>query len=234
MKIQWLGHSCFLLESSAGVRILTDPFDPSVGYPAPAVTADIVTVSHGHSDHNYTRAVQGKFTVVDHSGETTVGGIPIKGIATFHDDAQGKQRGANIVFRLTIDGLTVVHCGDLGHPLSAQQVQAIGPVDVLIIPVGGYYTIDASTAAYVVKQIHPALTIPMHFRTPAINFPIQTVDPFLKAAGGGTLAGKTEIEVTAESLKQDVGVIVLEYPTASHTPYSPARSLRRGSPPSRR
>jgi L-ascorbate metabolism protein UlaG (beta-lactamase superfamily) len=212
MKITWLGHACFLFESSAGVRVLTDPFDPSVGYPAPAVAADIVTTSHAHSDHNYTRVVQSKFTVVDCPGETTVCGIPIKGIATFHDDAQGKMRGSNLIFRFTIDGLSVVHCGDLGHLLSAQQVQAIGPVDVLIIPVGGYYTIDAPTAANVMKQLHPALTIPMHFRTPAINFPIQTVDPFLKAAGGGKQVGKPEIEVTAESLKNDCGVVVLEYP----------------------
>ncbi len=212
MKIQWLGHSCFLLESSAGVRVLTDPFDPQVGYPALAVSADIVTISHQHSDHNYIKGVHGKYTVVDKPGETTARGILIKGFATFHDEAQGAKRGKNIAFRLMIDGLTVLHCGDLGHPLSAEQVQAIGPVDVLLVPVGGYYTIDAPTAVGVVKQLHPALTIPMHFRTPAINFPIQTVDPFLQAAGGGRKPGTMEIEVTAEKLKQEGGVVVLEYP----------------------
>jgi L-ascorbate metabolism protein UlaG (beta-lactamase superfamily) len=211
MKIQWLGHSCFLIESSTGVRVLTDPFDPQIGYPAPTVAADIVTISHQHSDHNYTSVVQGKFTVVDQPGETTARGIPIQGIATFHDDAKGSLRGTNTMFRISIDGLTVLHCGDLGHPLSAEHVQAIGPVDVLILPVGGYYTIDAATAAGVMKQLQPALTIPMHFRTPAINFPIQTIDPFLKAVGGGKKLGKMEIEVTQETLKEG-GVVVLEYP----------------------
>jgi L-ascorbate metabolism protein UlaG (beta-lactamase superfamily) len=212
MKIEWLGHACFLLESSEGVRVLTDPFDPQIGYPAPAVPADIVTTSHQHSDHNHTSSVQGKFTVVDHPGETTVRGISIKGFPTFHDDAQGSKRGSNILFRFTIDGLNVLHCGDLGHPLSAEQVQAIGPVDVLIVPVGGYYTIDAPTAAGVMKQLHPALTIPMHFLTPAINYPIQTVDPFITAAGGGKKLNTTEIEVTPESLKKEGEVVVLAYP----------------------
>ncbi len=212
MKIQWLGHSCFLLTSRERVRVLTDPFDPQIGYPVPSVSADIVTTSHQHSDHNYTKAVQGKFTLVDKPGETTVRGIAIKGIPTFHDDTRGKKRGANILFRFAIDGLTVLHCGDLGHPLSAEQVQAIGPVDVLLVPVGGNFTIDAPTAAGIRQQLHAKLTIPMQFRTPAINFPIQPVEPFLKAAGGGRQVGKMEIEVTPESLQEESGVMVLEYP----------------------
>lgn len=212
MKIQWLGHACFLLTSSAGVRVLTDPFDPQIGYPAPAVAADIVTTSHQHSDHNYTKVVIGSFSVIDRPGESTLYGVQIKGIPSFHDDAKGSKRGSNILFRIVMDGITLLHCGDLGHPLSPEQEQAIGPVDVLLIPVGGYYTIDALTAVGVINQLHPTLTIPMHFRTAAINFPIQTVDPFLQAAGGGKRLGQGEIEVTPEKLKEQAGVIVLEYP----------------------
>ena len=211
MKIQWLGHACFLLVSEDGVRVLTDPFDATVGYPAPAVAADIVTTSHQHSDHNYIQVVRGKFAVIDCAGETTLRGIGIKGIATYHDDTHGSQRGQNLLFRFTIDGLNVLHCGDLGHALTPEQVQAIGPVDVLIVPVGGHYTIDAATAVKVREQLNPALTIPMHFHTPAINFPIATVDPFLQATGGGKQLGKMEIEVSRESLKEQ-GVIVLDYP----------------------
>ena len=212
MKIQWLGHACFLLVSQDGVRVLTDPFDPKVGYPVPAIAADIVTTSHQHSDHNYTQAVQGTFSVVDKAGESTLRGITIKGIPSFHDGTQGSQRGQNILFRFTMDGLNILHCGDLGHALTPEQVQAVGPVDVLIIPVGGHYTIDAATAVTVMQQLHPALTIPMHFLTPAMNFPIETVEPFLQAAGGGKQAGKMEIEVDKASLQEQAGVVVLDYP----------------------
>ncbi len=212
MKIQWLGQSCFLMVSGQGVWVLADPFDPKIGYRAPAVPADIVTTSHAHGDHNYIQAVQGKFDVVNQPGETNLHGIPIKGISSFHDDTRGSQRGQNILFRFTIDGLNVLHCGDLGHLLSPEQVQAIGPVDVLLIPVGGHYTIDAATAVKVMKQLNPALTIPMHFRTPAVSMPIETIEPFLREAGGGKKIEKTEMEVTKETLPQPAGIIVLDYP----------------------
>ena len=214
MKIQWLGHACFLLTSAAGVRLLTDPFDPHVGYPPPAVEADIVTISHSHSDHSYTQVVKGQFETVDQPGSRTVCGIQILGLPTFHDEAGGSKRGKNVLFRYSVDGLNVVHCGDLGHPLTAEQVQALGMVDVLIVPVGGYYTIDPTAAMQVIGQLKPALTIPMHFKTPVLDFPIQTVDPFLELAGTGRRAGSTVIEVTRETLPDQAGVVVLDYPAA--------------------
>jgi len=212
MKIQWLGHACFLLTSSSGVRVLTDPFDPSVGYPVPSVEADIVTTSHQHSDHNYTQAVKGAFQLINSAGSYSVKGIDVLGVDTFHDDAGGAKRGKNLIFRFTIDGLTVAHCGDLGHPLSPEQAQAVGPVDVLIVPVGGYYTIDALTAKGVAEQLKARLTVPMHFKTPVMDFPITTVDPFIEAMGGAQRAGTTEIEVTRASLPAQAGVIVLDFP----------------------
>ncbi len=212
MKIQWLGHACFLFVSKDGTRVLTDPFDPKVGYPVPEVAADIVTASHQHSDHNYFKAVQGQFTRVEKPGETTLRGVHIKGVSTFHDDTHGSQRGQNILFRFTIDGLNILHCGDLGHALTPEQVQAVGPLDVLILPVGGYYTINAATAQKVMQQLNPALTIPMHFKTPVMDFPIESVDPFLNLVGGGRRAGKAEIEVSREDVKEKGGVVVLEYP----------------------
>lgn len=212
MKIQWLGHACFLLTSSSGVRVLTDPFDPSVGYPVPAVEAEIVTTSHQHSDHNYTQAVKGAFQLIDSAGSYSVKGIDVVGVDTFHDDAGGSKRGKNLIFRFTIDGLTVAHCGDLGHPLSPEQARAVGPVDVLIVPVGGYYTIDALTAKGVAEQLKARLTVPMHFKTSVMNFPITTVDPFIEAMGRAQRAGATEIEVTRESLPAQAGVIVLDFP----------------------
>ena len=212
MIIQWLGHSCFLLTSAGGVRVLADPFDPKIGYPAPAVEADIVTTSHQHSDHNYTAVVKGNFTTVSTPGSVTLKGIEILGVPTFHDDADGKQRGQNLLFRLTIDGLHVLHCGDLGHALTPEQVKAVGAVDVLLVPVGGHFTVDAATALGVMRALRPAVTIPMHFKTPALDFPITTVEPFLEVAGGGRQAGSTQVELTAANLAQQAGVLVLDYP----------------------
>ena len=212
MIIQWLGHSCFLLTSADGVRVLTDPFDPQIGYPAPAVEADIVTTSHQHSDHNYTAVVKGNFTTVKNAGALTLKGIEILGVPTFHDEAGGRQRGQNLLFRLTIDGLRVLHCGDLGHALTPEQLQAVGAVDVLLVPVGGHYTVDAATALEVMRALRPTVTIPMHFKTPALDFPITTVEPFLKAAGGGRQAGQNQVELTSANLSQQAGVLVLDYP----------------------
>jgi len=202
MKIKWLGHSCFLLTSSSGVRVMMDPFNPDIGYPAPAVEADIVTTSHQHSDHNYTQVVKGKFTVISEAGSYSEKGVDIVGVQTFHDEAGGSKRGKNLVFSFTIDGVKVVHCGDLGHELTPEQAQAIGPADVLLVPVGGFYTIDAQTAKQVAGQLQAKVIVPMHFKVPVLDFPIAEVDGFLQAAGGSRRAGSTEIEVTPENLAQ--------------------------------
>lgn len=212
MKIRWLGHSCFLLTSAGGTRVVLDPFDPKIGYPAPAVEADLVTISHQHSDHNFTQVLKGNFTKFEKAGTYSAAGIEIKAVPTFHDEAGGAKRGQNLVFRLVIDGLSIVHCGDLGHPLAPEQVQALAPVDVLLVPVGGHYTIDPAAALAVKNQLQPVLTVPMHFKTGALDFPIQTVEPFLKLAGGGRQAGQGEIEVTTATLPQLAGVVVLDYP----------------------
>ena len=212
MKIQWLGHSCFLLTAQDETRVLNDPFNPEIGYPAPAVAADIVTTSHQHDDHNYTKVVRGKFMVINSAGKHTIKGIEILGVPTFHDEAGGSKRGKNLVFRVTIDGISVVHCGDLGHPLNAEQAKALGAVDVLLVPVGGFYTIDPAAAQQVMEQLQPRLTVPMHFKTPVLNFPIQPVEPFLALVGGGKWAGSMTIEVNRASLAEDPQVVVLDYP----------------------
>jgi L-ascorbate metabolism protein UlaG (beta-lactamase superfamily) len=212
MKIQWLGHACFLLTGQSGVRVLTDPFDEHVGYPLPAVAADIVTISHHHGDHDNTAVVQGRFSVYDSPGKFQAKGVEIFGLATYHDGEQGARRGRNTVFRLAVDGVAVVHCGDLGHLLSSEQVAALGKVDVLLAPVGGNYTIDSRQANALMRALQPAVTIPMHFKTPVIDFPIQPVDRFLQEAGGGRRAGSTEIELDPQRLAEPGEVVVLDYP----------------------
>ncbi|KHO61776.1 beta-lactamase [Thermoanaerobacter sp. YS13] len=210
MNIKWLGHACFKLTSEKGTVIVTDPFDESVGYPMPNVKADIVTSSHSHFDHNYFKAVKGNFDIVDTVGEHNIKGINIKGVNTFHDDEHGAKRGKNIVFVFDIDGIRVCHMGDLGHVLTEKQVEEIGPVDVLLIPVGGYYTIDAKQAVEVMNQLKPKITIPMHYKTEFINFPIDTVDNFLNMTKGKKILS-TEVDITKKDLEGEPKIIALNY-----------------------
>lgn len=211
MKIKWLGHSCFLITSDHGVRVLMDPFDSSVGYEVPDVAADIVTTSHGHADHNYTQAVQGEFFYINTTGVFSHKGIEVVGIAAFHDEENGAKRGKNTIYKFVMDGLHICHCGDLGHVLTEEQRKAIGHVDVLLIPVGGFYTIGPEQAVAVVSMLQPSVIIPMHFKTEATQYPIAGVESFLQKIGGGTNVGKQEVEYDKKSIALAAGVVVLEY-----------------------
>jgi len=213
MKIKWLGHSCFLLTSKTGVKILADPFNDRVGYTVPAVSADIVTTSHDHFDHGFVEAVRGPFVHIKEAGQYEEKGIQILGIDTYHDQEEGAKRGRNVVFKFTVDRLNVCHLGDLGHILSDEQVLALGQVDILLIPVGGTYTIDQYEAAEVVALIDPKLVIPMHYKTPVIEFPIDGVDKFLGVMGSVASLAGNELEITADALSQQAKVIVLNYPS---------------------
>ncbi|HHV60870.1 MAG TPA: MBL fold metallo-hydrolase [Clostridiaceae bacterium] len=207
MKIKWFGHACFLLTSKGGIRILTDPFDASVGYKVPEVEADIVTTSHDHYDHSYIRMAKGDFTHIRKPGDFNVHGISITGVSTYHDQDKGTQRGQNIVYKFTVDDVRVCHLGDLGHIPDLAQVERIGPVDVLLLPVGGTYTIDASDAVEVMKLLKPAVTIPMHYKTPPLKFRLDSVDNFLLLAGGGQRVRKQEVEISNDLR----GIYVLDY-----------------------
>lgn len=180
MKIEWLGHSCFLITGSNDIRILTDPFDEKIGIPLLKVKVDVVTVSHQHFDHNATHLLPGKPAVIETVVTSVLPDVEIRGIGLFHDDQQGTQRGVNIAFVITVDGFKVCHLGDLGHPLSNQQVTAIGPVDVLCVPVGGFSTIDAQQASEVISLIKPAVVLPMHYKVKNSNVPISAVNDFLR------------------------------------------------------
>ncbi len=214
MKISWLGHSCFKIEDDSGKVIVTDPFDESVGYPLPKIRADVVVVSHDHHDHNNVKAVGGDPTVVRGSRKQTAAGIEFEGIATYHDEKKGKLRGKNTIFCFEMDGVRICHLGDLGHQLGEGEVAAMGEVDVMMIPVGGTFTLDGEGAKKVAGQIKPRIVIPMHFKTPAVppSFGIYPADDFLSGQKverpGQTLA------VSKESLpKEGEGprVMVLDY-----------------------
>ena len=168
MRIKWLGHACFLITSKDGTKIIIDPYSVGGGidYPPIYESADVVLVSHGHGDHSNVSAVRGEPEVIKGSGIKTAKGIQFKSVATYHDDSRGKQRGANSVFCFNLDDIMLCHLGDLGHVLDTEQVREIGGVDVLFIPVGGFYTIDAGEAGIVCEQLAPKIVIPMHYKTP--------------------------------------------------------------------
>jgi len=181
MTIKWFGHSCFLITDSKETKLLTDPFNDSIGYPPLNESPDIVTISHHHFDHDFIKNINcPKENMLDTCGQFNISGISIKGIPSFHDDVHGSKRGKNIIFIFKMDGLTLCHLGDLGYVLSKEDVQTLGNIDVLFIPIGGNYTLNSKNALTLIKLIKPHVTIPMHYKTPALKFPLDGVDSFLK------------------------------------------------------
>ena len=218
MKIKWYGHASFLITSASGTKIVTDPYEPdgydgAISYGSPPDQIDIAVVSHDHPDHNYVQGLKGTPQVVKGPGSHTVSGIVFKGISTFHDTSQGKDRGESTIFCFTVDGIKLCHLGDLGHPLNPKDSAEIGEVDVLMIPVGGFYTIDAGIATEVVNNLKPRLVIPMHFKTEKCDFPITTVDDFTGGKDNVTRLTTSEIELTKDTLPVSTEIQVLAFAT---------------------
>ncbi len=181
MKIKWLGHSSFVLTESTGLSVLTDPYDPDmVGYAAEPQSADVVTVSHGHGDHNFLKSVREYKSVFDKPGKFEYEGIHITGVQTFHDDSEGEKRGKNIIYKFGMDGVNICHMGDIGEPCSPELIERLLPVNVLLIPVGGNYTIDAETAKEYVDKLMPDIVIPMHYKIKHCELDIDKVEPFAR------------------------------------------------------
>lgn len=210
MDISWLGHSCFRINSSNGI-VITDPYSPDLGYSLGEPTARIVTVSHQHSGHSYVQGVGGEPRLVTGPGEYDIGGILIMGIATFHDDEKGQARGQNTAYVMEIDEVSICHLGDLGHTLTAGQVEEIGDVDVLLLPVGGISTISAPVAAEVVRQLEPNVVIPMHYKTPALERELEPVERFLKEIGVKETESQPKLSLTRSSLPASTQVFLLDY-----------------------
>jgi L-ascorbate metabolism protein UlaG (beta-lactamase superfamily) len=212
MKVKYLGHSAFVITSDAGLKIITDPYTtgPSLTYGEIKESADIVTVSHGHSDHCNVAGVKGNPQVVKRAGRSTVKGIEFNGIASYHDEAGGRMRGNNIIFCFEVDGVRVCHLGDLGHLLDDRQVKEIGSVDILFIPVGGYFTIDAVAASQVCDQLKPGVIIPMHYKTEKGIPGIVGVDAFIKGKDNVSRQDLSEVEFKREELPPPSQIIVLK------------------------
>ncbi|NLN75939.1 MAG: MBL fold metallo-hydrolase [Armatimonadetes bacterium] len=215
MKITFLGHSSFLLTTEDGTRILTDPFDLSA-YPGAMTyspitqSAEVVTVSHGHGDHQATHLVGGDPVIIRGNGKFVAAGVEFLGVAAYHDENEGAERGENTIFILRADGLSVAHFGDLGHVLSSDQAAEVGRVDVALIPIGGFFTIDAQQAWKVAQQVDARIIIPMHYSNKKCNFPIAGVEVFLADKPKVVRQGEPTVEISPHNMPAEQTVIVLE------------------------
>ncbi|MEO0086824.1 MAG: MBL fold metallo-hydrolase [candidate division WOR-3 bacterium] len=215
MKIKFLGHASFLITTNNNIKIITDPYksgayNGAVGYKPITEEAHIVTISHEHDDHNYYKEIKGTPEIVRGAGEKELFGIKFIGIETYHDLSKGKERGKNVIFLIIADDLKLLHLGDLGHQIKEGEKRKIGDVDILFVPVGGYFTIDAEEASEIVEFLKPRITIPMHFKTPVLDFPIAPVEDFLVEKKNVKMLDVSEIEVSKENLPKEREIWVLK------------------------
>lgn len=217
MHISWLGHSAFKFQGkgvSDAITVVVDPFhSEKIGLKLPRLEADIVTSSHNHDDHNNIAAVKGDPFVITQAGEYEVKGVFIEGVDSYHDDAKGAKRGNNVIFRFEIEDLSITHLGDLGTELDNKQLERLEGTDILLIPVGGVYTIDAQKAVAVINQLEPRIVIPMHYQVPGLKLPetLGSLESFLKA-----IAVKPRMEEKLKIIKkdlpqEDMEVVVLSF-----------------------
>lgn len=213
MEITYIGHSCFKIKGK-NLTIVTDPYDPAkMGYKLPKLEADVLLLSHDHFDHAYTEGVSNYSLLINSPGEYETKDVFIYGIPTFHDDKEGKERGKNTIYLIEMDGFSILHLGDLGHELSKETLEKIPNVDVLLIPVGGKFTIDAKTASKVISSLEPGFVLPMHYATAdsALKDQIDKVDKFLNEMGVENSYKKDDkLKISQRSeVPQETEVIVL-------------------------
>ena len=214
VTVQWFGQSSFLIIAKDGTRIVTDPYESgALGYKPITVSADIVTVSHEHADHNYTRAIGGDPIILRNPGKYNAKGIEFLGIASYHDTVLGGIRGKNTIFRFAVDGITFCHLGDLGTTLSTAQLKDIGKVNVLLIPVGGNFTIDWQDAYAVINQVKPILVIPMHYKTEVVTLPLAEVTEFSTEGGKKSYDQKPieQLEITKDKLPKPTQITLMQH-----------------------
>jgi L-ascorbate metabolism protein UlaG (beta-lactamase superfamily) len=210
MDITWLGHSAFKIKTKTAT-IIIDPFNPSIGLPWTKQEADILLLSHDHDDHHHTAGVTASFTA-EGPGEYEVNEVSIAGTRVFHDATNGQERGAVTAFTLTAENMSICHLGDLGHDLTLEQIESLQPTDILLVPVGGHYTIDGAAAAKVVSQLEPRIVIPMHYAVPGLALPEQLddVDVFIKALGKEAPEQIPSLRITRDTLPDEMKVMLLE------------------------
>jgi len=208
VDITWLGHSCFRIRGNQAI-IITDPFPPNIGYSLGKQTVDIVTISHTHPNHSYNEGIIGEHHLVKGPGEYEIAGVLMLGLSTFHDNVKGQSKGKNTVYLFEVDGVMICHLGDIGHVLNDDQIEEMGNVDILMVPVGGVSTISASMAAETVRKVEPKIVIPMHFKTPKTNRELDPVDNFLKEMGQSAVEPRPKLNVSKSNLPLVLQVVVL-------------------------
>ena len=217
MDIKYFGQSSFFIKTKKGATLVTDPFDPKLlGLKFPKTEADVVTISHHHPDHDFLGQISGEPIIIDRPGQFERKAIRISGFKSYHDKQKGLERGESILYKIE-DEVSVLHCGDLGIIPDDNFLDEIGEVDILLLPVGGYYTIDSSEALELVKKIEPSIVIPMHYRLSGLNTEIasnmEPVENFLKKIGSDNVTPVPKLTVKKEELGEEMKVIVLETTT---------------------
>ncbi len=210
MDIYFYGQACFKLKGKTA-SVVIDPYkEDFTGLKLPKDLSAIVGIStHNHDDHNNLGVITGAELLVTGPGEYEVGGVSITGVSTYHDKEKGEQRGKNTVYNISVDGLNIVHLGDLGDKLTEEQVDEIGSTDILLVPVGGIYTIDSKTASDIVSQLEPKIVIPMHYQLPGLKFELDPLENFLKEMGFESTEPLPKLSVTRDKLPDELQVVVL-------------------------
>ena len=211
MRIKWLGHSCFLITNKRGINILTDPFDDTLGYKMTKEKVNIITISHEHYDHNNTMGIKGKPAVLKGTVNRDTHKMLFKGVPSYHDSVYGKHRGNNTIFVIETDDMVLCHLGDLGHVLENRQLEEIGRIDILFIPVGGYYTLNHLQADQVIEQLKPKIVLPMHYKTDAIKWSIDPLSFFLDKKDNIKIIGENSFEIEAVTLPEKTTIYLLDY-----------------------
>jgi len=209
MEIDWFGHACFRLRGRDGT-VITDPYGKEIGLNFARPRGDIVTISHDHPGHSFAKGVKGDPKIIEGPGEYEIKNVFVTGVPSAHDKKGGKERGANTIYVFDLDGLVVCHLGDLGHVPSQTQIEALGNVNILLVPVGGVSTISGSEAAEIVSLLEPQIVIPMHYAHADLKFKLDTPAKFFKEMGIKAPDPVPSLKVTKDSLPGETQVVVLE------------------------
>ena len=217
MNIAWYGHSLFEIRTNPAknstIRIVIDPFDESLGLKVPRLEADILLITHDHADHNNVKTVSGNYFLINGPGEYEIKGVLVQGISSFHDSSQGKSRGKNTIYTIDSEDIRICHLGDLGQKeLTQEQLEKIGEIDILMIPIGGVYTISSKEATKIMTQLEPKITIPMHYALPKLKLKLEPLNNFLKKFGIKSLEPLKKLSIRKKDLSPEEAKIIILKP----------------------